>query len=96
MESGQPRKPFRELVAQEHRAQLALRAQGTPIPRELKKYARQSGGVLFLLPLLGSMLFWFLFRSTGYVSVTFSLLFVVLSLVGLFQLITGRHVMTRK
>lgn len=90
------KKPFRERVAEENRAQRALRAAGKPIPPELKKYARLSGLWLFLVPLIGIGLFSLILKSTGLVSVTFTLLFFVLSAIGLFELITGRHVISKK
>lgn len=85
---------FRDHVRQEAQEQRRLRAANQPIPANLKKYARLSGLVLLIAPGIGEILFFLLLSDTGYVSVTFSLLFLVLMVIGLAQIISGRHIIS--
>lgn len=85
---------FRDRVRQEAAEQRRLRAAGQPIPTTSKKYARLSGLALIIAPGIGEILFFLLLDNTGYVSVTFSLLFLVLMVIGLAQIISGRHIIS--
>lgn len=86
---------FRDKVKAEAKAQKELRAAGQPIPKQLKKYARLSGLVMMIAPTFGLFVLYVIARSSGTTSVGVTLFFSLFILVGLAQLISGRHFLAR-
>lgn len=86
---------FKQHVQEEAKKQKELRALGQPIPSEYKKYARLSGLFAWLISGVGSLVILGIGFSSGSYYVAFILLFAVLSVGGLIQLITGKHLLSR-
>lgn len=87
---------FRDHVKEEALAQRQLRKAGQPIPPAMRRYARLSGAIVFVGSGLGFVVILTVARDSGFVSV-FGLLFTaVFALGGLAQLLTGRHLLTRR
>lgn len=82
---------FRDKVKAEATAQRDLKANGKPIPAELKRYARFSGVILIIGPGLGLILLYGVARSTSTIAVGAGLFFAFFVLVGVAQVITGRY-----
>ena len=87
---------FADEVKKEAAAQKELKAQGKPIPPELKKYARRSGVVVCIVAGIGSALILGIGMSTGTYYVGFILFFAVLAVMGIIQAITGRSLLQKK
>lgn len=87
---------FRDKVKTEAKAQKELKASGKPIPPELKKYARLSGVIMILGSGAGLGLLIVLAKVSGFSSVGISLFFGFFMLLGVAQVITGRHFLAKR
>lgn len=69
---------------------------GNPIPAEYKTFARKAGVIIFLIGGLGALAISVVGMISGTYYIVFILLFAVLSVSGLLQIITGKHIISGK
>lgn len=96
MEPTQQPKHFRQKVRYEAQRQSELLTSGQVIPPGLKKYARLSGLVMIIAPTFGLVILFLIAQDSGTTSVGVTLFFCFFILLGLAQLITGRHFLARR
>ncbi|PIW37248.1 MAG: hypothetical protein COW24_00920, partial [Candidatus Kerfeldbacteria bacterium CG15_BIG_FIL_POST_REV_8_21_14_020_45_12] len=87
---------FRDKVITEALVQKTLRAEGKAIPSGQKKYARLAGGLAWIICGAGAFVIVLIGMLSGSYYVFFILLFGVLSVGGFIQLITGRHLISKR
>ena len=85
---------FRDRVSEEASRQRALRAAGEAIPASARRYARISGAATFGVGGGGAALIVVLGAVYGQLYYGAVLFLAVLGLLGLVQLVSGRHIMT--
>lgn len=86
---------FRDEVTKEAREQRTRREAGQPIPPELRRYARLSGLATVGVSAAGLGLVLAIGHRTGRLFVFADLFLATLTVIGLVQLITGRHFLNR-
>ena len=87
---------YRDNVIKEALEQKRLRAEGKPIPASAKVYARKSGLITFLIGLIGMVIFSFISGMGSSIYLAAILFSLVITLLGLAQLITGKHLLTKR
>lgn len=87
---------FRDNVKAEAAKQKEFKTAGKHIPAEFKIYARKSGLAMFLISGIGALFILGVGMMSGTYYVFFILLFAVLSVMGLLQVITGKHLISGK
>jgi hypothetical protein len=85
---------FADRIAAEAEAQRGLRAEGRPIPPGSRRYARLAGLAMLLVCWSGALDIYLLGRVDGRFYYMFALFLVVFGLVGLAQVVTGRHLVS--
>lgn len=86
---------FRDEVTKEARDQRLRREAGQPIPPELRRYARLSGLATVAVSGAGLGLVLAIGQRVGRVFLFADLFLAALTVIGLAQLITGRHFLNR-
>ncbi len=87
---------FRHNVEKEARLHLKLKSEGKPIPPEHRIYARKSGLIVTLVGAAGFLAIWAIYAWSARIYVGMFLFTAVIAIMGLLQLITGKHLITTR
>lgn len=87
---------LRDKIIAEAIAQRELVRAGSPIPAELRKYARIAGLLTFAVTTAGGVLVFVLGWQYGQVYYGALMFFAAMGGMGLIQAIAGRHMLTRR